>query len=261
MKHTAVVVIPVYQENPTDDEKKSLQQCVKIFEKRHICFVTYEELNISQYLQITAQHSSVGTIFFERKYFEGIQGYNRLCLHKQFYSAFSQFKYMLIYQLDAWCFRDELDYWCSLGFDYIGAPWFEEYGSYEEGKKLWAVGNGGLSLRKMQYFLKVLSWKFPLMKPQWNKLYIPHFLLYYLGRHNTVSFFQNSISTHEDYFFSQMLQDSWLPPNVPKCEEAMAFAFERSPSYLFRLTKGKLPFGCHAYLKNEYCSFWYHYIQ
>lgn len=30
----------------------------------------------------------------------------------------------MIYQLDAWVFNDELSSWCSLGYDYIGAPFF-----------------------------------------------------------------------------------------------------------------------------------------
>jgi len=39
-----------------------------------------------------------------------------------FYDAFKAFDYILIYQLDAFVFRDELEYFCSLGYDYIGAP-------------------------------------------------------------------------------------------------------------------------------------------
>lgn len=30
---------------------------------------------------------------------------------------------MLVYQLDAYAFKDELFFWASLGYDYIGAPW------------------------------------------------------------------------------------------------------------------------------------------
>ena len=30
---------------------------------------------------------------------------------------------MLIYQLDAYVFKDELLNWANKGYDYIGAPW------------------------------------------------------------------------------------------------------------------------------------------
>jgi hypothetical protein len=85
---------------------------------------------------------------------------------------------MLIYQLDAWVFKDDLMKWCNKGYDYIGAPWFEDFGSYEKGKKLWRVGNGGFSLRKIKYFCKVLSWKWPVIKPKIKNLFNVHFLLF-----------------------------------------------------------------------------------
>ena len=35
---------------------------------------------------------------------------------------FLEYQYMLIYQLDAFVFEDKLDYFCELGYDYIGIP-------------------------------------------------------------------------------------------------------------------------------------------
>ena len=33
---------------------------------------------------------------------------------------------MLIYQLDAFVFQDDLAYWCQQNYDYIGAPWLRD---------------------------------------------------------------------------------------------------------------------------------------
>jgi hypothetical protein len=42
-----------------------------------------------------------------------------------FYKRFRDYKFILIYQLDAYVFRDELEYWCEQDYDFIGAPLIE----------------------------------------------------------------------------------------------------------------------------------------
>lgn len=256
-----VVVIPIYKEHIPNNEKMSLRQCLKVLSKYDICFITFHELNLKEYVSILNEfHLKIKVIYFDKQYFLNINGYNKLCLTKEFYRSFFEYKFMLIYQLDTWVFRDELMDWCAKDYDYIGAPWFEGYGTHEEGNKLWEVGNGGLSLRKIKYFIKVLSWKLPLIRPKFKRIFSIHFLLYYLGRHNTINYFQQH-SGNEDYFFSQVLKDSWFPPVKPDCKEASLFSFERSPSYLYQINGNKLPFGCHAYFKNEFETFWKKFIQ
>lgn len=46
-------------------------------------------------------------------------------LTKEFYLRFRQWEYLLIYQLDAYVFQDELMDWCNKGYDYIGAPFLK----------------------------------------------------------------------------------------------------------------------------------------
>ena len=74
---------------------------------------------------------------------------------------------MLIYQLDACVFRDELKYWCEKKYDYIGAPIFWAYNSNKFSNKVAGIGNGGFSLRKISYCLKMLNMpkKRPYLKP------------------------------------------------------------------------------------------------
>ena len=42
---------------------------------------------------------------------------------------------------------------------------------------------------------------------------------------------------------------------VPKPEEALQFAFDAEPRYLFELNKHQLPFACHAWEKFD-LEFW-----
>ena len=260
MKNVAIV-IPAYKSSISSHEESSLRQCFKILKNYDIYIITYQELQTKFYDKISQEYQiNIQYKYFKREFFKDIQGYNKLCLNKKLYYSFKQYEFILIYQLDAWVFNDELIKWCKKDYDYIGAPWFENYGSHEEGKNLWKVGNGGLSLRKVKYFIKVLDWKLPVIKPTLKEIFNIHYLLYYLGRHNTISFYYKNIKTNEDFFFSQFLAQSWLPPRVATCEEAIFFSFEKSPSDLFNKTNQKLPFGCHAYLKYEYDTFWYKYI-
>jgi hypothetical protein len=69
------------------------------------------------------KYSNISVESFPKRYFENIEGYNELLLSASFYERFLDTKYILIYQLDAFFFKDELQEWCDRGYDYIGAPW------------------------------------------------------------------------------------------------------------------------------------------
>jgi hypothetical protein len=71
---------------------------------------------------ITKKYSNISVESFPKRYFENIEGYNELLLSASFYERFLDTKYILIYQLDAFVFKDELQEWCDKGYDYI-APW------------------------------------------------------------------------------------------------------------------------------------------
>jgi hypothetical protein len=80
-----------------------------------------------------------------------------------------------------------------------------------------------------------------------------------LGVKNTLySLFKR---TNEDYIFSNYAAGSGhVNPKLPDEKVASTFAFEIFPSLLFRKNGDKLPFGCHAFEKYEYSSFWSKYI-
>ena len=260
MHSKSIVIIPVYKSTLNESEYLSLLQCYKILGKTHqICIVSNSYVDtISLQLLAYETNSHFLRMNFDKTFFDSIAGYNQLMLSPEFYRRFSKYEYMLIYQLDAWVFSDELDYWCSLGYDYIGAPWVETDGN---GKlHLGGVGNGGFSLRRVRHFMDILSHKGPVRRAKdiridsWLKalLYKP---LFAIGYQNNLSYMRSNLTTYEDIFLSIYLDGTPLASHRPDPLTAARFAFEQHPSFLYQQTN-KLPFGCHAWLKYEYEEFW-----
>nr|MBA3777644.1 hypothetical protein [Betaproteobacteria bacterium] len=142
-------VTPLYKEDLTADERVSLLHLRRILEPYDRIFVAPQSL--------AAPEISEEVRRFPDRFFQSTLSYNKLLLSRQFYEAFSDYDYILIYQLDCLVLAPELDIWCSRGWDYIGAPWFPDFGDGSCGEPFWAVGNGGLSLRRVEACLRVLS--------------------------------------------------------------------------------------------------------
>ena len=258
-----IIVIPIHKATPTEDEMLSLRQYALVLKSHPICIVCPAGLNVTTYCDVLSNYGANCTIeHFHPRFFDGIKGYNLLMLDKNFYKSFACYQYLLIYQLDAWVFSDELDYWCEMGYDYIGAPWIEEKENSELG--VTGVGTDGFSLRRVQHFIDILSYKGPVrnvnqlnLEPTLkNKIYK---LLYSLGYQNTISYYKKDETLYEDIFLSIFLANTELHAKMPDPETASLFAFEKHPSFLFSKTM-QLPFGCHAWRKYEYEAFWKQYI-
>ena len=267
-RHTATVVIPLYKRTPDADERLSLEQCCRVLGSHNIVLVSPPEIDLSSYTTVFEQYNiRVERFFFDARFFGSIEGYNALMLEPAFYRTFSNTEYILIYQLDAWVFRDELLYWCSKDYDYIGAPWFKRNGLFSSEKKLFAVGNGGFSLRRVRACLDVLEHRGPFKKRLWdilgkrhNRLIVhlkklPFSRLRKLRFANTVDFFRAFNLRHEDLFWGLDTQGSRVPFRVAPLDEAMKFSFEVCPRVLFELNGERLPFGCHAWKRHD-PDFW-----
>lgn len=281
MRKKCIVVIPVYQQELSSFSRASFQQVLTVLGLHDIALVTFKELDISMYKEVAKKHNkAIYVEFFEKKFFESVAGYNKLCLSTQFYERFANYSYMLIYQLDAWVFSDELDIWCNKGYDYIGSPLFLKNSPpyIFDG-----VGNGGFSLRRISHCLEVLNSnkRLPYLKFSYlfrvyyvresntSRPFVISMLICFckafirsLGYRNTLHVFLKDNIYNEDAIFSVWAKNSYLVQNVclPEVNEAAKFAFEQHPQYLFMITK-RLPFGCHAFQKWEYESFWKKYIR
>lgn len=236
--YEVAVVIPIYKEHLNDNEIISLDRCLKILGDHPIVVISPEGLSFDD-IPLLLSHK-VGRKFFPNHYFEGISGYNKLMLNTEFYKSFLDYRYILIYQLDAFVFSDQLLAWCSMSYDHIGAPWigvdFVEAYNRTPLAKLWqllgakkrVVGNGGFSLRKTRTFM------FSLMATKHR-----------VGTWNGA----------EDMFFS-FLVPKYLPfIKTPDFESALKFAFELEPSECLKQNNNELPFGCHAWERYD-IEFW-----
>ncbi|MBE7170984.1 MAG: hypothetical protein INR73_10360 [Williamsia sp.] len=263
-KQVAVLII-VYQNRLTDLEKISLQQCLKVLKNYPIRLVKPASLDLSDW---PSDAAAVPSESFPDKYFKDIGAYSRLLISREFYKRFIQFEYILIYQLDAFVFKDNLHEWCSKGYDYIGAPWFENFSNDQPDASLVGVGNGGFSLRRVKAHLKVLhsfsylnppkeNWKSRMKaKPRGIKWLseAAGFFLDLWWRNNTF-WLLNSFRGFEDQFWSLIVPRNFKWFRLAGIQEAIDFSIEMQPRRVYAMNSYQLPFGCHAWWKYDF-AFW-----
>ena len=111
---SCTIVIPVYKQTLSGIEEQSLKQCLNVLSKHDIALVGPNSLDYTYYQQVAKETGKQLRIErYDDEFFKSVQAYNALCLNEDFYKRFSDYDFMLIYQTDAWVFRDELDYWCQ----------------------------------------------------------------------------------------------------------------------------------------------------
>ena len=265
----AVVTVPVYRAELSESEAASFKQTALVLGGKHpVVLFAPEGIDLTRYREI---YPDFTVEYFPGDFFRSVSDYSRLLLSKEFYLRFAEFEWLLICQLDAWVFRDELAYWCKKGYDYIGAPFVQRYGRSEE----IIIGNGGFSLRRIEAMLRVLDAPekrmFPpalLLRFFRNYLFSGKYLasLRPLGRlcglyPNTRGRYLEQIRREkfnsEDmvyYFLSREFTDDGL--FMPGIDDAARFSLDAQPGRFFR----ELPFGCHAWLKNG-ADFWRTYVR
>jgi hypothetical protein len=225
---------------------------------------------VPQSLAVTAPKLlGIPVIRFDDHYFKGTAGYNRLLLSPEFYQRLRSYNYILIYQLDCLVFSNDLLSWCAKGWDYVGAPWFKDHkADVTEG--LWAVGNGGLSLRRVSSCLKVLRsmrWLRSPVELGWQtgrfansrglRLLVRVFktIMHACGYQNTIRHFLKGFQQNEDIFWSFHSKMGMPNFKIPAPIEALHFAFEHAPKWCFEQNGKRLPFACHAWYKTD-PAFW-----
>ena len=241
------VIVPVYRDRLEQYEHISLKQNRRILNAYPFVFIHPESLNITPLLTEVPECAEE---VFDDNYFRDINGYNRLMMSSDFYARFSDTEYLLICQLDAYVFRDELLYWCNEGYDYIGAPWpvpmhfrlpllkqwRKHFHSRWRTEKDFNVGNGGFSLRKVSSHLRVTE--------QMKNIIHEH-----LSRQGYYS--------NEDLFFALEVNRHGLNFKYPDYKKALQFSFDKYPALCYKENSNRLPFGCHAWYKGKMKDFWF----
>lgn len=247
-KEKVNVVIPLYQKELDENEQISLNQCLRILRDYPITIIKPKHLNINTLLKA---HPQLKVESFAKPYFDGVYGYNLLMLSSELYERFRSFEYILIYQLDAFVFRNELDLWSKKGYDYIGAPWvikpkynrphykafliFQSllYKVLNRPQVMGRVGNGGFSLRKVEKFYQTTVSKKVLIEK-------------YIEGCKAKNIF------NEDVFWGTENPEF----TYPDYEEALQFSFDHHPRICMEQAHGQLPFGCHGWSKEKNIGFW-----
>jgi hypothetical protein len=262
------VIIPIYKEQLSKSEQISFLKCCSVLDKHPIILIAPHNLDVSVHENFCG--TKLNIIRFDDHFFKNIDGYNKLLLAEAFYLCFKDYDYMLVYQLDAYVFNDELNFWCEKNYSYIGAPWFENFDINGANTQLWAVGNGGFSLRKISDFMDVFAYRGKVFSFSflWQKysaysmlgkmLRFPKIAFLYFFKNNTQNLYE-LFGENEDHFWSFHAARLSNKFNVAPVSEALAFAFECNPQKMYELNKRQLPFGVHAWEKYGK-EFWLNYV-
>ncbi len=223
-----IIGIPIYKKKLSFLEKITFVQLKEILGKYEIAIIAPLSLKITC-------DNDMQIYNFDDRYFLSRESYSELLLSENFYKKFNNYEYLMIYQLDAFVFKDELIKFCDMDYDYIGAP---VVGS---DWRLFHVGNGGLSLRNVQKSLAMVKLKEEIKKKMFALMDFEYFA--------------------EDLFFSYCGYDKDLDFRVPSARLASTFSTEFDYAHGLRdISKRGLPFGCHYWPKMNY-DFWKGYIE
>jgi hypothetical protein len=275
---SCVVFIPLYRLPLTAHELAALLRCLQLLPFA-ICIAHPVSLanEVSHFFGATifSGFRELSLKAYPDSCFQSVSSYNRLLLSARFYSGLKSWSYLLIFQLDAWLLGGNLRQWLQTDYSYIGAPWPPLMGP-DKANPDYSVGNGGLSLRRIDHVLLLLnSWRFrlhPVFTPKelaarvFNRqiLHDKNFLktllirlkrlallsLSLVGFRNNMAYFVK-MGFHEDHLYGILAPRvaPWF--KVAPVAEAAAFAIECKPKEVLTRFGVDLPFGCHAWEKYD----------
>ena len=263
-----VVVIPIYKHHLNDYEWISLKSIVTKLIAHQVCILTTVSIlkDVRRVLQFRLGAIAQAFIFHivDDCWLASVGSYNHLMLSPFFYDFYQHFSHILLVQLDAYVFRDELLYWCSQPWDYIGAPIYLEGAPYGV-DFCQCIGAGGFSLRRIDGFRSAFAsnpvvYRWHHLKDRWKNFNArgKAFLLYrylqllvfaesHLLQESNGLF--NLVGVNEDVVFGKYLPGEVSAFQVPSALIANAFAIDRFVSESLS-SLGHLPFGTHAWWTN-----------
>ncbi|MDO4524050.1 MAG: DUF5672 family protein [Bacteroidales bacterium] len=257
-KKDIAIVVPIYKLPLSPDDRICLNQLFKVMTGYDIFAIHPENLDITD---VCEEYPLLIKHPMESSHFNSLRSYNKLVLSSTFYDAFSNYKYILINQLDTYIFKDELCKWANTELDYVGAPFVPDKNKYWSPlRRLWCklnfylrryegtnphhsqwyqVGNGGLCLRNVSKFQNI------------TKKYKQQI--------------ENDLSDEKDFY----PEDLWLSFELkdddrlktPDWKTALLFSIECSPQKCMDIIGNKLPFGTHAWTLDKHRPFWEKYIK
>lgn len=251
-----VVVIPTHKALPSAEEIFSLKQCNKVLGLRELYLMIPKGLNTDVYREILPT-SKIYEVPSECM--ASHLAYNQLMISPRIYRKFENYSHILIHEPDSIVIRDDLDFWCSQNFDYIGAPWFQKNSNGLH--RLHKTGNFGFSLLNTksinQIFHENLRWYSPSMilrdifrglRGKKNSFQKALNGIQIAGKVSGASYLYQE---HCDIFWSQLIPKLNPRFRIAPPEQAVKFAWEACLHDCARINQNKLPFGIHAWGKHD----------
>ncbi|MCK5537830.1 MAG: hypothetical protein KAI79_13470 [Bacteroidales bacterium] len=264
-----IVVVPIYKNNLDPYEKTSLDYCKQYLNRHDILIISPQSLSKDLIFLDFIKKERLDVHYFKNRFFDGLDGYNSLMLNLDFYKTFLDYRYILIYQLDALVFSDDLLKWAKEDYDYIGAPWL----SGGENTIFDSAGNGGFSLRKVETFISVLESKDlfdsdskyyeTCNRANFRSMFLIKIFKKLKGYNlslNYLKLFLFFYKENEDYFWAFFAKFFTKRFKLATMEDSLKFSFEVNPSFCFSTNEKKLPFGAHAWQRYD-LEFWLNHVE
>lgn len=221
-KKKCIIVVPIYKETPDILDQYSLRQLDKVINNHDIVIATHDNINQDSYKELFKKNQeNLSFEIFDENYFKSIKDYSQLLLTYEFYDRFSNYEYMLIYQTDCWIFKDDIDEFCDMGFDYIGAPILSVLSNWPSLTKLhmkYAIGNGGLSLRKISKMKSLMdrnNYVYKQLSDKWADVqYEDMFICEYMTNYAYISFPELDVALKFSTEFLKPMQLGLIPMGV-----------------------------------------------
>lgn len=257
MTKSCAVLVPLYRPTLSNSESYALNNNLRILENWPIFLVAPKSIKSFMEKGVFSQFKFNHVEYFSDYFFTSLYRYSQLLLSAQFYKRFSDFDCILIVQTDAIVFFDSLQSWIDKGFSYVGAPWLNARHFPTEPITFLGVGNGGLSLRRVSDFLRVLA-SFAYIPNTYHRRTDSFLDVFRFMKHRMVFSYSKwplQPKINEDAFWGLLVPRRFEFFKVADPLTAAAFSFEVEPRSLFKLLGGTVPFGCHAWEKYDK-EFW-----
>ena len=262
-KKPLVIVTPVYLEEITENELLSIQSIKQHLNQYDRAIISPRKFESNPKFITQWEEYGYKVVFFDNQHFSSIEKHNKFLMSQLLYETFAEYDYMLMAQLDVLIFSNSIGYWMDKKLDYVGSSWIINEGKNK--KLVGNGGNGGLSLRNIQTFLKVIDSKkfyskrdlfniLPAYSKVRNILFVG-LLIQLKPLQSFAHLLKRFFAGKEDMFWSYYAPFFVEDYHLASLEDTVAFAFERYPEFCFEENQQKLPFGTHAWEKYN-IEFW-----
>jgi hypothetical protein len=218
-----------------------------------------EHLDLGAYRELLPSASDLRV---KPQWMASIKAYNQMMISPLVFNALAGFTHMILHEPDAIVLRDEIDYWCSQPFDYIGAPWFQGWKDPTPDAPTIGVGNSGFSFYRLATSRRVtVSWRRWYPYSSVAKDLIQGLSgdrdrlrrgLIGLGSGGLLRGAHKLFDEHCDIFWSFIVPKLDTTFRIPPADIAVQFAWEVLPSRCMKMCRGRLPFGIHAWARYDY---------